>query len=273
MCIIAVCEKRALTDKELENCFSTNKDGAGIAWHKDGMNHYIKGLMKLDEVKDVYSDIRECGIIPHVVHFRTSTTGGVNEELTHPFIVSKDSPVADMVWDGKDPLLFHNGCFRNWEESMLNFYIRKSARIPDGNWSDSRFMAILVHFLGKNVLKIKGSKYALLMPSGRIWTYGNFIHDDGVHFSTTAYKARSYGYSYGDYYEYGLEGNMRGNAWLYREEDDYQGLWGGGKHGRKANSKNKVDSAKEDSAKNNGQGSKHPLLDGAGGQHQGGSNL
>lgn len=204
MCIIAVCEDRFLTKEEIDNCFKQNSDGAGFSWREDGKNHYIKGIMSINKFHRLYEEFKEKKILPHVVHFRTATTGGVVNDLTHPFIVSKDSPVSKLSWSGEDSLLFHNGVVSGWQKDLLKFYMGLAKKIPAGNWSDSRFMAILVHYLGRHALKFEGSKYAL-MDNENIWTYGHFLKDSGVHFSNEGYKGGSiyrggWGYYYGNEY-------------------------------------------------------------------------
>ncbi len=240
MCIIAVCKQRKLTEDELKNCFEHNNDGAGIAWCQDGENYYIKGLMTLDIVKYFYETIN---VFPHVVHFRNATSGGVSEELTHPFIVSAKSPLP-LDWHGKEPLFFHNGVLSSWESDLFNFYIKKNKRIPDGSWSDSRFIAILVHYLGPNVLNFlkRGGKYALLNKN-KITIYGNFIENNGVYFSNETYKQKSIIFYRKGGVNYG---------WWHEDEPGYAGYWGGGQ--------NKMATPKKNSTGNNGKTDKPTLL-------------
>ena len=104
MCIIAYAEGRKLTKEEFKNCFTNNPDGVGMCWN-DGDNYrYIKGISKCKQAWKIYQ--KEVGDkLPHVVHFRIASTGGIKPELTHPFICNETSPIQ-MEYSGKDPLLF-----------------------------------------------------------------------------------------------------------------------------------------------------------------------
>ena len=105
MCIIAIAAERRLTTKEIENCFKANGDGAGIAWATpEGKVHIEKGFMTLDEFKQFYiNDIP----LPHVVHFRIATSGEVNREMTHPYLMTPESELV-ISGDLDTAVLFHN---------------------------------------------------------------------------------------------------------------------------------------------------------------------
>ncbi len=197
MCVIAVCGNRKMTEEEIENCFKCNSDGVGIGWSENGMSRYSKGFMSLDSFLSHYEEI---DTIPHIVHFRNSTSGGVKQELTHPFVISKDSALS-LEYEGKESVLFHNGVISRWEDDLLDFYIRKNKHIPNGHWSDTRFMAILVHHLGDTVIRFKkGGKYVILTPKGKVIMFGKFEEKDGVHFSNDSYlgKRRIFVSTYGE---------------------------------------------------------------------------
>jgi hypothetical protein len=247
MCIIAICEDRKLTKTEAENCFKNNNDGAGIGWAEKGFSRYSKGLMSFDEFWYVYESIN---VLPHVVHFRNETSGGVCPQLTHPFNISEESKVY-LDYEGKDPLLFHNGVLTGWDNALLDFYIKKCAKIPDGEWSDSRFVAVLVHHLGKMVLKFKhGGKYVLVSPDGNITIFGDFETVKGVRFSNNSYEKYSYRRGF-----VGYGGSYDGLEWIYGEDEGYAGKWGGG-----LKSNDKVVTTTKNSTKDNWQKSKSALL-------------
>jgi len=83
MCIIGIAHTRKLTKTEIENCFTNNSDGAGIAYPtEDGKIHVEKGFMEVESLLAYYFN---CEIpLPHVIHFRTATSGDVNREMCHP---------------------------------------------------------------------------------------------------------------------------------------------------------------------------------------------
>lgn len=224
MCIIAVCENRKLTYEEFENCFNSNKDGVGVAWFEEGKNHYIKGFMTLNSAWVAYETVN---VFPHVVHFRNGTSGGVCEELTHPFIVSSASPTPS-TWSGNKPLLFHNGVYSMWDKDLILFYATTNRKIPGGRWSDTRYIAILCHYLGRHYLKFASSgKYAYFTEEGKCFMYGNYEQDKdapGVQFSNSDYKGRKYinvGWAKSNQSRGTAQGVTNGRWWVDEYEDAY----------------------------------------------------
>ena len=192
MCIIAVALERKLTYEEIKTCFANNRDGAGIAWSGNGKNFLRKGFMDVDEFIEFY---RRVDALPHVVHFRKATSGGVSPELTHPFVVDLRAPL-DTSWSGRKPVVFHNGVIRGWEELFLRFIpdivrelrrSRKGSHLPSGPWSDTRAAAVMAAYAGEEVFSFLGGKFAVL-DRGRVRTYGEFVRENGVLFSNTSYK-------------------------------------------------------------------------------------
>jgi len=152
MCVIIVCRERGVTKDELQQAFKANDDGGGIAWTEEGEVCYRKGFMKAEHMSSCYFDEHINDKLPHVLHFRRATSK-VTQKLTHPYIISEKSPLK-LTYRGKESLLFHNGVMSDWKKKMFDFYLHNAKKIPDGDWSDSRFIAILVHFLGVNILPI-----------------------------------------------------------------------------------------------------------------------
>ncbi|HPT61790.1 MAG TPA: hypothetical protein PLN81_09375 [Bacillota bacterium] len=192
MCVLAVAAERKLTAEEVRNCFAANGDGAGVAWSRNGKNHFRKGFMDLGSFLAFYEQLE---VLPHIVHFRVATSGGVRRELTHPFIVSLASPLV-LEWSGEEPLLAHNGVVADWQNTFLNFVPeiirelrrRKQGRaLPPGPWSDTRAAAVMVALAGDAVLPLLGGKWALL-DSGKVQLYGDFVQERGVYFSNMTYK-------------------------------------------------------------------------------------
>ncbi len=191
MCIIAAAEKRKLNREEIKNCFASNPNGAGVAWSENGQNHFRKGFMTLEEFQEFYDDL---DILPHVAHFRIATSGGVSEQLTHPFIISLNSPLPTKG-KGEHPLLFHNGIIVDWKQTFLNWTPniiqelrrrKKVAQLPSGTWSDTRAAAIMTAYAGEAILNFLGGKYTIL-DNGIIKTWGEFETIKGVHFSNNGY--------------------------------------------------------------------------------------
>jgi predicted glutamine amidotransferase len=210
MCIIAYAKTRKLTTNEFEDCYDSNKDGVGIAY-KNSENKicYIKGIMNKEKALKFYKNFPNT---PHVLHFRIASSGGVSRALTHPFLVSPNSPL-NTKYEGDGPLLFHNGVVPMWEKLMLD-YIQIHRIIPTGPISDTRCVAMALSQMEefeKHLNALPG-KWIYLTPN-RILKVGHFTEEDGVEFSNFTYKKYTSTYdSKDDYWK-----NRRLNA--YKEED------------------------------------------------------
>jgi hypothetical protein len=206
MCIICECNTR-LTREEFNSCFTSNSHGAGFAWRADNINHYIKGFMERDAAWEAYQNVP----VPHVAHFRLASAGGVCPALTHPFIVSMESPVK-LSWDGPEALLFHNGTISGWKDMLFSLALQIG--LPDGDMSDTRFvaMAMSVPILGDRALNFfHGGKFAMLDTAGTIQRIGMWEQHEGNWYSNSGYQSRTYvstardwpayarGYGYGGY--------------------------------------------------------------------------
>lgn len=191
MCIIAAAKSRKLTKDEIKNCFTSNPNGAGIAWSEGGKNHFQKGFMTIEKFQEFYNHF---DILPHVAHFRIATSGGVSQELTHPFLISLDSPLP-LAGSGAQPLLFHNGIITDWKEKFLHWtpdIIRELRRhkkvpqLPPGPWSDTRAAAIMAAYSGEAVLNLLSGKFAVI-SNGTLRTYGEFETAKGIQFSNSGH--------------------------------------------------------------------------------------
>jgi hypothetical protein len=197
MCVICVCINRGLTESEIKASFMRNDHGAGLSWFvTTSVGEFKKGFMDVNSLIDFYYSNHINEKLPHVVHFRKSSCSGVAPVVTHPFIVSPMSPPY-MSFKTNKPLLYHNGTIPQWKEKMLNFFMHNKLKVPDGLFSDSRFMAVLVNYLGKNVLKYTDGKFVLFNCNKKVLTFGKYIADDGVLFSNNTYKNASISYSSG----------------------------------------------------------------------------
>ena len=143
MCVILIPTKRHPTPDELNDAQDSNPHGAGIAWkNQDGKLAYEKAI----DAKRVWEIIEtEKPKIPYVIHFRIASVGGVCDKLTHPFPVNQSVSLKKQ-WQGKSPLLFHNGTWTDWKEAVMPFSGHKD--FPRGSlddWSDSRALAYLAY--------------------------------------------------------------------------------------------------------------------------------
>jgi predicted glutamine amidotransferase len=189
MCIIAISEKRKLTEKEFTNCYENNPDGAGFAYIDNGKKYYKKGFMTLKEAWNFYQ--KEINIFPHVSHFRIGTSGDKCKKLTHPFIISNESELL-LEYKGENDLLFHNGIISNWKDLLVQNCISLKTFPEDENISDTRVLAISLSLVknNKKLLDYFNGKFVLL--SDKIYKYGDFEENKGILFSNKAYSYGKY---------------------------------------------------------------------------------
>jgi len=197
MCVLILCNERALNKDEFEEAWSKNKDGFGYAYHAPAENAtgkvivFKKGMMEKEDAYKEYSKISN--ILPHIAHFRLGSP--VTPELTHPFICSEDSEL-DLEGITETPLIFHNGVVSGWDKWLMNVFLALK-RIPPGPWSDTRLIAIICKLLGVDALKFIEGKY-LVITTDDILMSGKFEDEkDGLIASNTSYiKSKWIGSSY-----------------------------------------------------------------------------
>lgn len=211
MCIIAIAAERKLSEKELENCFKNNSDGAGIAWATpEGKVHVEKGFMTIEELRTFYAsdDIP----LPHVIHFRIATSGEVNREMTHPYEMTEKSELS--ISGNLDvPVLFHNGVIFDWKNLLVNMVTSKQIdAMPKGPMNDTRTAAIMasVPSIGDDILAVLSGKFVKVSPDGFITRWGDFEEVNGVYFSNDSYKRETYVYKNINYC-YGANNNRNNN--------------------------------------------------------------
>lgn len=161
MCVIAIVRDKRPTDKMIEDMADTNGDGMGFAYRKGGLVHWEKGLEDVAYVQEMAKKLP----LPYILHFRIASIGKICSELTHPFPVEKDAPLWEKGTTG-GAVLFHNGSWSRWQDLSLEMAIHHpGCDVPDGEWSDTRAMAWVTAWKGKNALKLIGEKCVLFSPT------------------------------------------------------------------------------------------------------------
>ncbi len=171
MCVIIACNKKRASKGWVQKAFKTNPHGAGGAWVKKGKVYYSKGL-NLAQI----TALNACLPLPYVLHFRIATVGGENKKLCHPFPVTKEARTKTTGRANK--VLFHNGHWGAWKEVMMNS-LAKIGRIPGGDFSDTRAMAILTATYGEAFLKLLGEKTVILDNEKNMTFFGSWYERDG----------------------------------------------------------------------------------------------
>lgn len=186
MCVIVIGNGKAPKDADIRNMWAQNSHGAGIGWNDGKRVHYIKGLMDVNRLLQLIHHGPETTKNQYVIHFRLASIGTKCRELTHPFSIDKNgrNPIA---YDGNKSALFHNGHDGDILGKAIDSMVLNRARIPDGEWSDSRATAYLASYNGMNICAHVNGKFAILTPNN-VYTFGRFESEDGFLYSNKYWK-------------------------------------------------------------------------------------
>lgn len=160
MCVILIAPNDRPCPEMVEAAYLTNEKGAGAAWREDGRVHWKKGLLSLEEMQELAVNLP----LPYVLHFRIPTCGGARKDLAHPFPIDPTLPNT-LEGDTDGFVLFHNGHWTRWRESMLETVHNTSCKLPNGKWSDSRAMAWSASIYGLSYLDLLDEKYVAFGPN------------------------------------------------------------------------------------------------------------
>lgn len=177
MCVIITVENGKFPTKDtLKSAESLNSDGGAIAWlNANGTRSYVKGISSKKMNKIIEHDLKPRGINTAIIHFRIASVGKVIPRLCHPFEVKDNSPLNLRGDKMKCDLLFHNGTWSDAFDTAFDVAEKFGLKLPQGEYSDSRIMAILGSKLGiKKMAKLVDgwNKIAVLTDKG-IVKYGS----------------------------------------------------------------------------------------------------
>jgi hypothetical protein len=187
MCLLAICDTRHFDKDEFENAFKKNDDGFGYAYRTKTGLKYKKGIMNVSEAWTEYERFIKKHIFPHIVHFRLGSP--VCKELTHPFVISKESELTLEGITDYD-LLFHNGIISSWEDKLFNISVI-NGYLPEGKFSDTRMLALALSRAGNHVIEYVNGKFAILTKDSII-TKGSFDNINGIRMSNDSYKGNKF---------------------------------------------------------------------------------
>ena len=120
MCVIIVKPYGvSLPSDIIRRCWYKNPDGAGIAYADENSVQIEKGFMQLKEFENYLSaiDLDEKSAI---IHFRISTSGGINPEMTHPFPLTDSLPLLKATSIQTPIAIVHNGIIPIYPERGLS---------------------------------------------------------------------------------------------------------------------------------------------------------
>lgn len=204
MCIAILKPKDKKISKEvLQTCFNNNKDGCGFAYCDKGTVMMCK-YMKFDDFYNDYIKVENKSNM--LIHFRIATHGGVNLLNTHPFKLNNRMA------------LIHNGVISGYGDKenisdTRDFIAKVIGNISWKMWKNPSFVELVDRAIGYSKLVIldKSGEYFIVGEDKGEW-------NDGVWFSNTSYKPRTYK-TYTSY-----SNNKQGKVWdMYGDEsyDDW----------------------------------------------------
>ena len=183
MCVIAASPigARQPTESELHSMWIHNPHGGGYMTVRNGKVEIHKGFLHwVDFARSVRSE-HFTNADPVVYHFRISTQGGVNPEMTHPFPLSHNLEIMKALDVICSIGVAHNGIIpltssvyeTNYSDTALfvAHYMSNIIRCP--NDIRNPYIKRMIDELGK-------SKFALMDSDGNITTIGKFFDDNGV---------------------------------------------------------------------------------------------
>ncbi len=175
-----------------ENCFKSNKDGAGFAFAEGGVIQSFKGFFDFDEFYEAYKphEHREC-----IVHFRIATAGRTDADNCHPWLVPKGH-------GGFTFAIIHNGIlsYRSSDEkSDTGHFVDEilGVQLKRDPWflDDRPGVFLTEKFLGI------GNKFVVLRSDGKVYVLNREagITDDGVWYSNATFRGYKFGGPWPDY--------------------------------------------------------------------------
>lgn len=179
MCVLIIAKNKLPSLSVLHDCEKDNNDGGGVAYRKNGLVHWHKGL-SADEIYDL--DLP----LPAIIHFRMTSIGETTPELCHPFPISADVKL-NIKGRTSGSVLFHNGHFSGWKDDLLQTVLAYKRKLPAGKWSDTRAIAYLAHYLGISYLNLAEGKFCVFTPT-EIKTFGAFYKHEKCLYSNMTWQ-------------------------------------------------------------------------------------
>ena len=206
MCVAIVQKpKHQITKKQLKACWENNPDGGGFAFVKNNKVMIHKVLNSFKAFWRAYNKARsENPLSVFLVHCRIMTSGLVNLENCHPFVVKKGL------------VMIHNGVIdvdlSEKNRSDTYHFTKKLSRIKDDPINNQSYKWLIEESIGSNKLAFLNAKNQFSIINESL---GNWIN--GVWFSNCHWKpAKKYSYvdSYGDLRAYQPYYSTIKNDWV-----------------------------------------------------------
>ena len=221
MCVIVYKPKnQKLPDKTiLKNCWENNDDGAGYMFTKNNQVYFKKGFISFKKFyKSLIHDYKSNNLESKnlVLHFRIGTSGGINKEKTHPFIISDNEDRLNQLSGYCKSAVVHNGIFSDYvydnkelsdTQNFIKLFLYPLLKLADFNFKNETVKKLIDK-------QISGSKLLILDNKDNAYLYGDFIESNGIYYSNTTYN-----YSYKNYYSnYSYTSNYQFKELPFNEE-------------------------------------------------------
>lgn len=175
MCVaVIVASKKRVPSDHLQAMHEANPHGGGIAWCKDGVVMFRKGMtwQEIDAVQDALPR-------PFLLHFRIATRGAKIPELTHPFPLGMQAFTEDLTGVAEKGVLIHNGTWGDFDKYVPNGIDKNAV-------SDTQ-VAAYVAGIDEDVLNEVKWSNAIMTPKKLIYR-GQWYQENGNYYSNTHWK-------------------------------------------------------------------------------------
>lgn len=190
--------------KTLLNCYNNNPDGCGFMYNDNDKVVIKKGFFNFEDFYKTLNKVDDLKSKDVVMHFRIATSGGINKEKCHPFVLSDRDDLLNSTSLLSKYGVCHNG--------VLSKYVYKGSSLSDTQnfikdalyplyklnnrvFYDARVRHLLDDYIGTSKLAI--------MNKSDLFLIGDYTTDnDGIKYSNTSYQYdRSlFNYSYTNYF-------------------------------------------------------------------------
>jgi hypothetical protein len=185
--------------------FNNNSHGAGYMIQRDGQGSITiqKGFA---DVKSFLNAINKLNVSVNdvfVMHFRIATSGGVNKEMCHPFVIHQDAKIVNVTSVTTDlPCFAHNGVIRDlngvskeFSDTSLFSQEYLSCEHIISNVYESKAMQEMIEKF------VDDSRLCFLHPEKGLLMLGEWHESEGVYYSNGGFKPykpkKKLGFDYG----------------------------------------------------------------------------
>ena len=195
------------TDKVLQKCLESNKNGFGVMQREGDRILIKKGLFDIKEITRLVNRVPKSAEAAY--HFRLATHGNISAANCHPFPISRFNEALRQTEGVFDSGLVHNG--------VIHDFTRSGIKQNDLN-SLSDTMCLVKHLCRatkhrfifdrfRKHIPDRYGKFIIFTPTFTYW-FGTFYDDHGLRFSNTSYKDFNdvWGCNKGVNYSHALDG-------------------------------------------------------------------